>query len=244
MIGPLEPQAQRVLGLTAPGGADSRLSPPSARTRAPAPRHPRLPGEGAAQVRANKGRPETALPPSQGSSAPAGEATPPPALPGKPRLGGTLSSSNSGGSSSSAGRSAGLPMLTGAALGSAALCASRGREETDPTEGLRRGPSWKTPPLARLPPTRQGPALLPPPPWSAGAAGAPTHPPPFVPALLREAGLTLAPPPPGGGGGLSAPGAGPSKPDYPKVSFCSPIARPFTPNTHTGGPTTSQIPGA
>ena len=85
-------------GSAAPGGrgltAGSPLPAPRGESAA---RRPPLPGAAEAESGADKRRP-------------AGEAAPPPALPGKARLGGTRSSSSSGSSGSSAARSAELPM--------------------------------------------------------------------------------------------------------------------------------------
>lgn len=84
-----------------------------------------------------------------------------------------------------------------------------GRVERDQTEGLRgkqRGLSRKTPPLASLPPSGLGPALLPPPPRNAGAVWG-SHPPSSFGPVLLEAGLT---------------------PTGPGLSFCSPISNLLT----------------
>lgn len=139
------------------------------------------PWGGERRVRRKQRRP-LHLPPSRGKGPrwPAGEAAPPPALPGKPRLGGTRSrSSSSSGGSSSAGRSAGLPMARGR---SARLRASRGREETDETKGLRceRAKAELENSSSRLSPSsRLGPALFPPPPRNAGAVRGSNPPPSF-----------------------------------------------------------------
>lgn len=114
----------------------------------------------------------------------------------------------------------GCPWRAGAALRSAARRASRGREEIDRTEGLRRGPAEAElkNSSSRLSPAPGQPSFLRLPGALARLGLRPT--PSFCASASSGAGLTPPPPSPGC---RSAPGACPSKPNHPKVSLGFPV---------------------
>lgn len=109
-------------------------------------------------------------------------------------------------------------------LSGAALCAFRGRRrQTGPGAARQAGEAELLNSSSRrypsLPPSRLGPALLPPPPRDASAVRGSDPTPPLVPELLLEAGLAPQ--------GQRAPGACPSTsddPEYlPALRFRSPL---------------------